>query len=530
MPIYNHPITIRLIPADVNSTNSSSTSWTLANSIRPQSNITSAVGYPFSLLLPTSNSTLPNIMINPKAFADPTNANPEIGVTYYQEYSGFGHGQGFGGVFINSPNAVANYPMDGISGPKTFSLLNHVGVFQQYNRGLCGGTGPGFNFIIHGQNDAVFGQTGPSGGQVYFEYSGVTGNTDAGFSRDFYKQGSSYVLFNSSNAGVEASLGRSNYFSAIVSATNTGQLNGWRKNFQQTFIGRFDENQLIGIDWRGITLGVSEIFLDALPGFDWNNVAGMSTGALFSINQMGYGQTRYGGYFEGGTANRVGTSPTALTSGSFSTPGYLYAFAGITTGSYNTSSAKFILASVGGGLPFVNAGSLFAPGKIVFNQTQDNATPYAPTGNRWVITPGTSLTLRQFNNFAIGDRNLFCGDFGPSVVTRLLPTLEGISSQSQNIRPGDYVQFTAGTGTASANIGIYQVINTHRGIPGDAASTRNMVPTSPVGNTFATSQYEALELSRGITIDSFGLGGLPQNTNITGMARIKGPVLHIKYT
>ena len=57
-----------------------------------------------------------------------------------------------------------------------------------------------------------------------------------------------------------------------------------------------------------------------------------------------------------------------------------------------------------------------------------------------------------------------------------------------------------------------------------------MVPTSPVGNTFATSQYEALELSRGITIDSFGLGGLPQNTNITGMARIKGPVLHIKYT
>jgi len=135
--------------------------------------------------------------------------------------------------------------------------------------------------------------------------------------------------------------------------------------------------------------------------------------------------------------------------------------------------------------------------------------------------------IRQFNHFADGNRNLFCGDFGTGISIRLLSLLSGVSSATQNIKPNDYVQFTVGTGTASINLGTYQVINTYYGIPGDIASTRNILPGE---STIPSPQYETLELSRGITIDSFGLPSLALNTNTTNMRKILGgPVLHIKY-
>jgi len=520
MPIYNHPITIRLTRGD--SIAFPNPSWTVGVNGSAWTNNIGAGRYPLS-----SFASIPNILIDPKAFADPTNSNPEIGVSYENigTYAS-------GGVFVKLPGSARNYQMDGISGAKTFSVLTQLGVFQQYNRGLCGGTGPGFNLILHGQNDgfdplvppgATY-QPSPAPGQTYFEYSSVTGNSDAGFSRDFYKQGSSYVLFNS-NDNLQTAASRNNYFgfTAGTQTSVSNSLSGWRKSFPLTFIGRFDENQLIGIDQRGTTVG-AELFIDGLSGFDWNSVAGLTVGALCSINQIGYGQTLYG-YFEGGTANRPTAAPNTLTT-PFA-PLESYTFTGITTGSYGTSAARF-LVNTANSIPFKNGAAAFAPSKIVFNTAQNAQRAYDTSPNGpWTITSGTSVTIRTFNHFADGNKNLFCADYGNGTNVRMLPLQAGVSSTNQNIKPNDYVRFTASSGTASINLGTYQVINTYYGIPGDIASTRNIQPTAP---SSPAAKYETLELSRGITIDSFGLGGLAANTNITNEAKVIGPVLHIKYT
>jgi len=267
------------------------------------------------------------------------------------------------------------------------------------------------------------------------------------------------------------------------------------------------------------TIAGSELFIEGASGFDWNTVAGLSANALCSINGIGYGQTMYG-YFEGGTATRIGTAPTTLTAGKFSTPFYLYIFTGITTGSYGTSAARFILSD--NGLPFVNSGALTA-GKVVFNQSQDQSQPYAPTGNRWVIEQGTSLTIRSYNHWSVGNKNLYCADSTP-VSTRMLSLQAGVSAPTQNINPGDYVQFIPGSGLTSANLGVYRVINTYYGIPGDIASTREVTPS---GQTMpVASRFESLELSRGTTVDSFAS---TNSTSFSAIRKILGPVLHIKY-
>ena len=502
MPIYEHPISIRLtskVASDGAGWGISTQTW--ASDIHragftAQPSINNPAAY-----------IIPNTWINPKAFADPTNANPEIGVTYVGEFSNSFFAPDGGGMFIRGTGTVQNYQMDGKSGAKTFSVTSQLNAFKTLGTTLQGTTA--FNLIIHGQNDAVFGQTGPSGGQVYFEYSGVTGNSDAGFSSDFYKQGSSWVTFNSIENTTPVGGG------GVQSATPTLNQFWVRKSFNYNYIS-LNKSQLAGIDIRGTTSG-SLIYLDGLLLFDLNTVAGLSVGAICTFNKLS---------FDVALASRTTGDPPLNISTANQTTGLTFTYLGITAGRFN--NARLFRMDMSG-----SSGSLFAgasgtatipiSGKIAIGVTP---SIYDPTGNPYTIaTNRETLHLRMFNDPLTGSRNLV-EYFSPVTPTATNPRLFKYTNAAGTVTEPNHLGITGGsyiTIRGGGNTGTYRITNIYRGIPGDVNESESF----PIGGSqIFTSKYEYLELSNPIVPNStVSTQGTVTISNVTDKPR-----LIIKYT
>ena len=493
MPIYEHPISIRLtskVASDSAGWGASSQTW--------RSDIHRA-GFTAQ---PSANNSaayvIPNTWIDPKAFADPTNANPEIGVTYVGEFSNGFFAPDGGGMFISGTGTVQNYPMDGKSGAKTFSILSQLNAFKTLGTTANGTTA--FNFIIHGQNDAVFGQTGPSGGQVYFEYSGVTGNTDAGFSRDFYKQGSSYVLFNSNNNTTTP-------FGGNASISRTLSNASFRKDFDYNFI-KLDPTNLAGIDIRGTTTG-SLIYFDGLGSTDFKTFAGLSVGAICSFNAL-FPTVEFA------SASKLIGNPPLNISTLTQTNGLTFTYLGVTAGKFNNALLfRMDMSGSSGSLFTGSSGGVTIPisGKIAFGVP---IAAYDSTG--YAATPGRDvISLRATNAPNVGSRNLLSNSTLGLVASTTSPRLLIYPNEPMHMgfTGGSFIKITG-----AGNTGIYRVTNIYRGIAGDDRANQSIATSIDPFGASVLPQREYLELSGPIVP-----GSTPFVENVTDKPR-----LIIKYT
>jgi hypothetical protein len=469
MPVYNHPVTIRLAPTNYVSQGSNTPVY-WSTFVDPAF-MNRSHGVPDGVFPDFLIRAIPNNLYDIKNLCDePENidvavsqdleiqnstANPKRPADFINQ----------GGAYIDDPRGLLTQTVIATPNAKnTLNVSGHVSCFVDLAR-PNGGTA--FNIFMHGQCDR---EGDPN---ALYESSTIsapaTGFDTEGFFDDQDPTISSYVTFKSSDAPTGTSI--------------TSNLISFRKSLHYNFL-KLNRADMAGLSMASGTN--AKAFVTASSSFDWSNVPGLSAESVCTINEFTSPSSeqatasggnppnitclRWNGVFEGifGTNARFRNS----TSNSlFRTPTNTYDH----TGKINASNP------------------LYAEG---------DSNPY--TLSTVETTNASKLTIRMRNAFTYGDKNYLAigprngGGGGQPPTPRL-----------NNFPVGSYIRIRG----SLSNNGIYQVVGVSIGITGDSNSNTS------IGGT---PQYEYLELSRAIVPELAG-------ANITVENVSDLPILHIKY-
>ena len=467
MPVFNHPITIRLAPANYAPYgNQTPVFWQTftPQSFKPQFHGVTDGVFPDFLI-----KVIPNNLYDIKNLCDePENidvmgsqdieiqascANPKSPANSFNQ----------GGAYIDEARAITTQPVNATNNAKTtFDLKGHAGCFTDYAR-PNGGTA--FNLFIHGRCDR---ESDPT--PRIFESSTIPA-PQGGLDRDevFDNQDSSissHVTFKSSKV--------------TPGATITSNAISFRKSLHYNFLKLVRDN-MAGLSMASRING--KVFVTASSLFDWGNVAGLSAESTCSINQYTTPNNEQ--------ASAQGGNPSTITCSNWS---------GVFEGIFG-DNARFRNST---------PNSLFRNSITQYDHTgKINATDptYADgTSNPYTLSTASdasNLFIRMNNAISYGNKNYLA--IGPRAQA---------TPRFTSFPVGSYIRITG----SSSNDGIYQVLSVLNGIPGDE-NANIRIPPSP-----GTPLYEYLELSRAIVPEPSA-----NNKPITVQNVSDLPVLHIKY-
>ena len=249
----------------------------------------------------------------------------------------------------------------------------------------------------------------------------------------------------------------------------------FRKNFHHGFI-----NLTIN-DIAGISQDANTTYIRAWGTFDWVNQPGLSANATCTFNQM-----------------QTSVPPESISA---TDNNNIITCANKSLVFQQISGIDAIFTNPSGSTTLFNSPTL--P-----NQTAQINWGNINYGGKWSIkTPG-SFIIRPRYSATYGTKNLLAIDTTSSTTTRFFGGTSNIG-----ITAGSYIQISGSS--VSSNNGIYQVVATYDGVPGE--TNENISGTT-------LPKYQYLELSREITGVEAGA------TSITVKNVSKLPIVHVKYT
>lgn len=380
-----------------------------------------------------------------------------------------------GGVFSTQvEDPLANTQ---IGQKNTIDIMPLTADFMTKARSAGGVT---MSLILAGKNENT---------QEYSEHKYIQGSVDAegAFDSEFYKK-FAFITFHSKEAQP----------AVVPTNTFTNQLS-LRKSFSYSYIS-IPLSNVAGMQLTTTLNGDNQI---VLLGTDWSSIQGLSANAVVDFQRIVAPPNQV----ETLSANVIGNPPGVPTTISCSNFNLRYIGFNGTQGTFRTITSGRSL--------FSNSASNYQHnGNIAFADPNfgalDPITRYQIQQNP--IVP--FLRLRNQNALTFGSKNLLELRITGAGQVRFF----GTSGPTLGISVGSYIELS-GCSVASNN-GIYQVIATYDGVPGEQNNSI-VISTTPPTTTAPALQY--LELSRSIT---------PEQST-TAQIRVRNvsnlPIVHIKY-
>lgn len=421
-----------------------------------------------SYFTPTATIANPIISIIP-LFAE-TFAGVDYPRTNEQESQGFKPSFSGGGNFIRRvEDPLLNTAINQTTAIDVKPLATYFTTNARANGGLT------MSLILQAKNDLTL--NNPEA-----KYIAGAGSEDVFNSTEFYRN-SAYISFHSRERLTDPSIAPSIIYSNIISL---------RKNFRYNYISIPVAN-VAGMLVTSVNGANNTI---ALSNLSWGDIAGLSANALVTFQGTIIPPSN-----ETLSASNASASPQTV-----SCANKTLRFVG-----FNGSDATFTN---------INTRSLFSGVQYEHNGYVTIADPdygFGDANRRYQLSfksPVQFLRMRNANAPTAGNRNLVELSVSGANTVRFFGSTPGMPA-SLGIETGSYIELS-GFSTPSNN-GIYQVIGTYDGVPGE----ENNFLTLQSGATVPRYQY--LELSRSITPESTATA----NIRVRNVSKL--PILHIKY-
>lgn len=440
MPVYNHPITVRLAPTNYSPT-SGSVSWnqftdSLFNTLEHGS-VDGIFPRKMIQVIPNNLSDIKNLC------DDPT--NPDVlGSQTLEINSSLNQG----GAYIDDPRAVITQTIDATVGARnTFDLKGHAGCFVDYAR-QNGATA--FNLFIHGQCDRDVDPNPRFESSTIFAPQQGIDNAEVFDNQD--PTVSSYVTFRSSESAPGASI--------------TSNLFSFRKSIHHGIV-RLTRNDMAGISMASGAGG--KVYITSFGAFNWGNIQGLSAEGQCTINN--YNSPSGQSVAETAQANSFSSTPSTISCARWN--GIFEGIFGNTARFRNSGASSLFSSTTPPPSGYQHNGKVVASDP---NYDTANLDPYSLSS----LPASSNLSIRPIYADTYGNKNYLA--LGPRISTT--PRLSSLG-----VVAGSYIRITG----SSSNNGIYQVLSVLDGIPGDTNENIR------VGGGPA---YEYIELSRAITVEA----------------------------